>query len=362
MKRIKKHITPILIVTGFLLVIAFTLSSNKKKLDAKAEIGSTKTLVFPVTTTSPDFQSLRGAYRSSGFFIPVNSMTLTSDISGRITATTLKDGSMIRKGQNIVSVYNEAENIERQQNTIDRQLALETLQKAKSDLSKMESMLSSNAITSREVEEQRLAVTSAEARLNTINSIKKSTAIDAPISGTVHKSYVQSGSYLSPGTVLADIVDNSSLKLQIALLDKEVIKLSIGKKIEVVPDLYPNTKITGKVVYIAAQADANRSFMVEIQIPNSVQNPLKAGMSGTAIIHNDDIQKAMMIPVKAIVGSLQDPQVYILKGEKAVLTNITTGQVQGDHVVVLAGLSQTDSIIETGQLNISDGSTVEVIK
>lgn len=362
MKRIKKHITPILIVAGLLLVIAFTLSSNKNKLDAKAEIGSTKTLVFPVTIISPEYQSLTGTYSSSGFLIPVNSMTLTSDISGRITATTLKDGSMIRKGQNIVSVYNEAENIERQQNTIDRQLALETLQKAKSDLSKMESMLLSNAITSREVEEQRLAVNSAEARLNTINSIKKSTAIDAPISGTVHKSYVQSGSYLSPGTVLADIVDNSSLKLQIALLDKEIIRLSIGKKIEVVPDIYPNTKITGKVVYIAAQADANRSFMVEIQIPNSVQNPLKAGMSGTAIIHNDDIQKAMMIPVKAIVGSLQDPQVYILKGEKAVLTKITTGQVHGDHVVVLAGLSQTDSIIETGQLNISDGSTVEVIQ
>lgn len=362
MKRIKKHITPILIVAGLLLVLAFTLSSNKNKLDAKAEIGSTKTLVFPVTIISPEYQSLTGTYSSSGFLIPVNSMTLTSDISGRITATTLKDGSMIRKGQNIVSVYNEAENIERQQNTIDRQLALETLQKAKSDLSKMESMLLSNAITSREVEEQRLAVNSAEARLNTINSIKKSTAIDAPISGTVHKSYVQSGSYLSPGTVLADIVDNSSLKLQIALLDKEIIRLSIGKKIEVVPDIYPNTKITGKVVYIAAQADANRSFMVEIQIPNSVQNPLKAGMSGTAIIHNDDIQKAMMIPVKAIVGSLQDPQVYILKGEKAVLTKITTGQVHGDHVVVLAGLSQTDSIIETGQLNISDGSTVEVIQ
>lgn len=362
MKRIKKYITPILIIAGLLLAIIFILSNNKDKLDAKAEIGSTKTLVFPVTITSPKYQSLTGTYSSSGFFIPVNSMTLTSDISGRITATTLKDGSMIRQGQNIVSVYNQVENIERQQNAIDRQLAVETLQKAKLDLSKMENMLKSNAITSREVEDQRLAVTSAEAKISTLSSIRKSTTINAPISGTVHKSYVQSGSYLSPGTLLADIVDNSSLKLQIPLLDKDVIKLSIGKKIEVVPDLYPNSKITGTVVYIAAQADANRNFMVEVQIPNSSKSPLKAGMSGTAIISNDNIQNAMMIPVRAIVGSLQDPQVYILKGEKAVLTKITTGHVQGDNVMVLTGLAQTDRIIETGQLNINDGSTVEVIK
>ncbi|MHB1104751.1 MAG: efflux RND transporter periplasmic adaptor subunit [Lutibacter sp.] len=362
MKRIKKYIIPILIVAGLLLIITLTLSRNKQKLDAKAEIGSTKTLVFPVTITSPQYQTLTGSYTSNGFFIPVNSMALTSDISGRITATALKDGAMIRKGQNIVSVYNEAESIERQQNAIDRQLALETLQKAKTDLAKMENMLKANAITSREVEEQRLTVTSAEAKLSTINSIRKSTTITAPISGTVHKSYVQTGSYLSTGTVLADIVDNSSLKLQIPLLDKDVIKLSIGKKIEVVPDLYPDYKVTGTVVYIAAQADANRNFMVEVQIPNSTKKPLKAGMSGSAIISNDHAQDVLMIPVKTIVGSLLDPQVYVLKGEKAVLKKITTGYVQGDKVVVLVGLSETDKIIETGQLNINDGSTVQVLK
>src|SRR5690554_5018056 len=150
MKRIKKYIIPIVVVTGLLLTVIFTLINNKSQLEAKAEVGSTKTLVFPVTVINPQYKQLTGSFTVSGYFIPVNSMAFTSDISGRITSTDLKDGATIRKGQTVVVVYNESENIEREQNAIDKALAEETLQKAKSDLAKMENMLQLNAITSRE--------------------------------------------------------------------------------------------------------------------------------------------------------------------------------------------------------------------
>lgn len=362
MKRIKKYLVLVLITAGVLLLILSILSRNKHKLDTKAEIGTSKTLVFPVTVINPQYKALMRTYVSTGFFVPVNQMALASDISGRIVTTALKDGARILKGQTIVSVFNETEHIERQQNAIDKQLAKETLQKAKADLSKMEIMLQANAITAREVEEQRLAVKSAESKLDNINAIKKSTTITAPFSGTINKSHVQAGSYISPGTILADIVDNSSLKLQIQMLDKDVLKLGIGKVIQVIPDLYPDHNVPGRVVYIAAQADANRNFMVEVQIPNNTKNPLKPGMSGRAIINHDHLEHALMIPVKTIIGSLQAPQVYVLRGDVAVLKKITTGNVEGENVVVLEGLSTTDRIIETGQLNINDGSRVQVIK
>lgn len=361
MQRIKKIIVPLLVIIGLVSMVAYKLSSNKEKLDAKAEIGNTKTLVFPVTITTTEYESLANSFTANGIFNPVNSMALMSDISGRITTTSIKDGANIKKGQSIVTVFNEAENIEQQQNEIEINLTKQTLQKAKADLVKMEIMLKANAITSQQVEEQKMVVEAAEAKINAINSIQRSTTIKAPISGTVHKSYVQAGSYLTPGTTLADIVDISSLKLQISLLDKEVIKLSIGKKVQVIPDLHPDYKVTGTVVYIAAKADGNRNFMVEIQIPNNTKYPLKAGMSGVAIIANDNVQEAMMIPMECIVGSLQEPQVYVLDNDVATLKPIVIGQIQGDKIVVLNGLSNKDEIIETGQLNISDGSKVQVI-
>ncbi|PSK93508.1 efflux RND transporter periplasmic adaptor subunit [Taibaiella chishuiensis] len=361
MKKIKKNFAALLTGAVLLLAVAFTLGNNKKKLDAKAATGSTKTIVFPVTIATPQYRDLGSTYTASGFFVPVNSMALTSDITGRITSTSLKDGVSITKGQVLVSVYNEAAHIEKRQNEIDRQLAAQTLQKAKTDLAKMEDMLQANAITGREVEEQRLSVESALSKLRNLNTLNRATTITAPMSGTVHKAYVQAGSYLSPGTVVADLVDNSSLKLQVLLLDKEVSALGIGKKIAVSPDLYPGYTVTGTVVYIAAQADANRNFPVEIQIPNSNTYPLKAGMSGVAQISNTHPQQALMIPVQSIVGSFQQPQVYVLQGNTAVLRKITTGVVQGENIVVLAGLTTTDQVIRTGQLNISNGSAVQVI-
>ena len=361
MQRIIKLIVPLLVIIGLVSMVAYKLSSNKEKLDAKAEIGNTKTLIFPVTITTAEHESLANSFTSNGIFKPANSMDLMSDISGRITSTKIKDGAYIKKGQTIVTVFNEAKSIEQQQNEIEISLTQQILNKAKSDLAKMEAMLMSKAITNQQVEDQKMVVQAAEAKINAINSIQRSTTIAAPISGTVHKSYVQTGSYLSPGTTLAIIVDNSSLKLQISLLDKEVIQLSIGKKVQVAPDLYPDYKVTGKVVYIAAKADANRNFMVEIQIPNSAKYPLKAGMGGVAMITNENVQEAMMIPMESIVGSLQEPQVYVLDNDVATLKAIVIGQVQGDKIVVLNGLSSKDRIIETGQLNISDGSKVQVI-
>lgn len=362
MKRINSYLIPSMLAAGLLLIITFTLSRNKQQLDAKAAIGSTKTLVFPVTITTPRYQRMDGSFTAQGYFVPVNSMALTSDISGRITVTTLKDGTQIHKGENLVSVFNESESIERQQQVVDKQLAIETLGKARADLEKMENMLKANAITAREVEEQRLAVSSAQAKLNSLNAIRRSTGITAPISGTVHRSYVQVGSYLSPGTVMADIVDNSKLKLQMYLLDKDVIKLSKGDKIVVSPDLYPDYNVTGTIVYIAAQADANRNFLVEVQIPNSSIYPLMAGMRGRAIIKNQNNHQALTIPSKAIVGSLKDPNVYVVNRGIAVLKKITTGHLQGEHVVVYDGLSSDDQVIETGQSNIGNGSKVQVQK
>jgi RND family efflux transporter MFP subunit len=150
--------------------------------------------------------------------------------------------------------------------------------------------------------------------------------------------------------------------MKASLLDRDVVRFKVGQSIRVKPDLYPTSPRYGKITYIASKADASRNYGVEIELANSANEPLKAGMTGLVSFEMSEPRQAMMLPIQCIVGGLQDPNVYVIVNNFAVKRSIQTGYIQGDFVEVLGGLTEADVVVRTGQLNIADGSKVEIIK
>ena len=68
-----------------------------------------------------------------------------------------------------------------------------------------------------------------------------------------------------------------------------------------------------------------------------------------------------MIPRDAIVSSVEDPSVYLVKDNVAKLIKITTGRSFNSNLEVVAGLTQGDKVVTNGQINLTDGSKVSVI-
>jgi hypothetical protein len=60
----------------------------------------------------------------------------------------------------------------------------------------------------------------------------------------------------------------------------------------------------------------------------------------------------------AIAGSTKNPQVYIIKNNVAMLTNVTLGQILEDQVEVVKGLSEGDLVANSGLVNLADGLKV----
>ena len=46
----------------------------------------------------------------------------------------------------------------------------------------------------------------------------------------------------------------------------------------------------------------------------------------------------------------------------AKLKKVTAGRILGDKVEILDGLSDGETVITTGQINLQDGNSVEIIK
>jgi len=191
------------------------------------------------------------------------------------------------------------------------------------------------------------------------------TRVKAPISGFINKKYIEPGSILTgmPATALFDIVNVSKLKLVVTVNENQVASLKTGDHINVTASVYPDKNFSGKITFIAAKADESLNFPVEIEITNNVNNDLKAGMYGTAnFASKQQKQNLMVVPRNAFVGSVSSNQIFVVEKGIAKLRKVTAGRILGDKVEIINGLTDGETVIVTGQINLQDGNTVEIIK
>lgn len=351
----RRIILPILVVVVILFAIVAKLGSNKKEMDSVSAISETKMTVFPVTVVNPKMETISQDFEISGDFIPDHELKFVSEVSGRVISVNVENGDYVSQGTTIASIDN-------QQIQIDLKLAKATYEKAQSDLEKYENMLKSNAVNKQQVEDQRQQVRVAESNVQTLQRQLKLSRIVSPISGIVSNVSVEKGSFLSPGAPIADIVDIKSLKMSVKLLDVQVIRVKSGQNVSIVPDLYKNVQIAGKVSAVAPQADGSRKFDTEIKFSNPAKTPLKSGMTGKVKFEFGGTKEAMTIPVKCLVGSVKNPQVYVIEDGKAKLITIQVGAVDEDVLEVASGLSTGHQVVKTGQLNLTNGSKVKIIQ
>lgn len=351
----RRIILPILIGIVVLVVVVSKLGNNKKKMDANASITEQKMTIFPVTVAEPSMETVSQDFELNGNFIPDHQLSFVSEVSGRVRALNIENGDNVTAGKTIATLDNE-------QIRIDLALAKTNLDKAKSDFEKYERMVASGAVNKQQVEEMRMNVNTADAKVKTLQHSLKLTTIVSPISGVVSNVSIEKGSYLAPGTAIADIVDIKSLKMSVKLLDNQVIRVKAGQSVNIVPDLYPNSSIAGKIASVSPQADGSKKFDTEIRFTNPAKTPLKSGMTGKVKFVFGGTKEALTIPIRCLVGSIKDPKVYVVEGGKAKLTKIEIGAIDDDKLEIASGLTQGMKVVKTGQLNISNGSKVKIIK
>jgi len=115
------------------------------------------------------------------------------------------------------------------------------------------------------------------------------------------------------------------------------------------------------VKFIAAKADANLNFPVELEIANIKDKPLHAGMYGRAVFATPGGASALTIPRAALFGSINDAQTYVVRGDSVALKKVVAGRQFSNDVEVIQGLSNGDRVVTNGQINLTDGAKVTVL-
>jgi RND family efflux transporter MFP subunit len=209
---------------------------------------------------------------------------------------------------------------------------------------------------------------SAQLQINSLQAEKKQVLeqishmqIRAPFSGKIENVAVELGSFVTYGTVLSQLIDNSSLKVNIYLSEHEAVKVKTGQSVTISSVVLSAPK-NGKITMISDKADASGKFLAEITFSNTDKEKLKAGILADVHFTMEETETGLSIPVSALLGSATDAKVYVVKDNKAELRSIKTGIVTATKVEVTEGLQAGEQVVTSGQLNLENGTNISINK
>lgn len=365
MKSVKNILIGTFLIALAAVSIGFTLLGNKEKMESNLKIAEKQLEAVSVTTVKVQNGTLDRTFSVTGTFAPKRELSLLSETSGRVTQLLVEKGDYISENQLIAKID---EQILRSQFNF----AKTNVEKAKKDVERFENLSKGGGATEQQLDEAKLALANAENQYNTIRKQLADAEIKSPISGKVEKRHIEKGSFLNVGAPLVDLIDVSTLKMLVKVDENQIFDLTIGQSVKIKTALQPNASYTGNIKVISEKADESKRYEVEITLANNQKYPLKAGMYGEAFFDLGKQEEAIIVPKDCIVGSLKNAKVYVVNGVVSgdtdnggmvELRNIIVGADNGSGFVpVLSGLTEGETVVKTGQINLQNGMKVKVIK
>ncbi|RFZ92309.1 efflux RND transporter periplasmic adaptor subunit [Mucilaginibacter conchicola] len=352
MKRKYIIITVVVVLVGLIVI---RLASNKKKLNEKNKPVQTKNVKIPVKTATVDEQVQEISIKKTGSLAPFKEVKALATAGGTLSAVHFNLGDHVVEGQVLAITDTRLQNL-------DLQKAQTNAARLKSDVQTYTDLYQGQAATREKLDQVRQNYTDA---VNQVNQAKKNlgdAAIKAPTSGIISAKNVEQGVAVSNGSEIATIVNLSKAKVQVNLTEAEVYQIEPGQKVIITTDVYPGKNFDGKVSFISPQADATHNYLVEIHIDNTQQSLLRSGTFVYADFSRKTRQQILTIPREALTESQKTTSVFIAQDGVARLRPVKTGLEQAGRIQIISGLQKGEQIITSGQINLKDGSPINVSK
>ena len=342
-----------LAVLAVVILIGARLVSNKKTIDEKNKPVTISNAAIPVTVVEVREDTVSQSLLKTGNLIPFRETSLMATSQGQVLKVNFDLGSNVSQGSTLIQIDNKLNQLALQAT----QLNIDKLQK---DVTRYNTLYAGNATTELQLNQTKFDYENAVNKAEQIRKQIQDATVKSAISGRIVKKEIEVGEFVNAGTVLATILDVSRLKVQVMVNEKDVYQLHEGQKVKVTADVLSGKMYSGQISYIAPRGNEEHSYPVEITVANSGQ--LKAGTFVNVDFSQKSKEKSLQIPRISLVESIKNPYVYVVNQNIAQQRKLTIGRELGDNIEVLGGLQPGDQVVTTGQLNLTNGKSVQVSK
>jgi|SRR5690625_3534546 len=194
--------------------------------------------------------------------------------------------------------------------------------------------------------------------LATIQTGMGSEAIYAPTDGEIAQIHVQEKSFQSNEEPLALIVELEKLQANFAVTPSTRKQFKQDEEMTVFVD---DKKYQATVMAMDSMPNETGQFPISMEIDNEERDILP-GKTAKLIISDKRVKDTIIVPTEAVITESDESFVFIVSDNTAKKVVVDLKETQSDKVAVEAELEKDDQVIVNGQVTLSDGSKVEVVK
>lgn len=314
----------------------------------------TKSLVTTQEVVRKDFRryvTIQGAVASKHL------VTVSAEVSGRLTAVTVEEGHPVKRGQLIASV--DLESIKKKREELETQLEL-----ARDIFERQERLWSQEIGSEVQYLQAKNSVARLEKSIETIDYSLTKSNIYAPITGVVDIVNLRTGELAQPGMPIVMIIDTRHIKVVADVPENYLGKINKGNKVNIhFPAL--NMSVEAPVTLIGRKIHpANRTFKIEIDLPDD-SGLLKPNLLSEVQI-NDYLEPDVIVISQELIQQEVGGRDFVFvartgdDGVQSKKVYIETGQSYEGEVVVSSGLDENDVLIVDGARGLGDAQYIKI--
>lgn len=344
-----KYVVYVLIVIGIGVLVAYRISKNStetppgKKPVAKAvEVGG----IILKPQKFDDNLSLSGTLEAN------EQVEIRSEVSGIVESINFEEGGKVAAGQLLIKVNDIELRAQLSKTKTAQTLASENERRAKL-------LLEKQAISQEEYDVASADFQSAKAETQLIEAQLSKTSIRAPFQGTIGLRSISKGTYVTPSTIIANLVNNKQLKLTFSIPEK------YASQVQQNTELYftttsSNTRYKAKIYAIEPAVDLSTRTLTVRAVADNTEGTLYPGMFVNVVLPLKSIPDALLVPTEALIPIQNGKIIYVNRGGIAKEVQVKTGARTDKSILVTEGLKPGDTILTYGVMALGDGIPVKV--
>jgi RND family efflux transporter MFP subunit len=178
---------------------------------------------------------------------------------------------------------------------------------------------------------------------------------------------VDPGAFVNQMMPIVEIINDSSVKVTIDVLEKDYHVVPKGTSVRIEFDALPGEVKMASITNTSPVVDrATGTAKAEINLDNRA-GKLRTGMFARVQVIAETHKGVVLVPrdatlseVLAGFGSVIQTQVFVVKDDRAQVRDVKLGLANATYFEVLEGLAPGDVVITTGQNIVRDGSKVRI--
>lgn len=346
-----KYIVYTLLLFGIGALIAYRITENKSEKNDSKDKGANKK---PTNVTGmvlkpqvfTDNLSLSGSLEAN------EQIEIRSEVSGIVESINFTEGSSVTKGQVLFKVNDIELRAQLAQVKTAQSLASENERRAKL-------LLQKEAISQEEYDIASADFQSAKAQTQLIQAQLGKTTVRAPFSGKIGLRYISKGTYVTPTTVIANLVNTNQLKITFSIPEKYATQMKINSTLSFTTS-ESKEKYTAKIYAIEPGVEVATRTLKMRAITENPDGKLLPGTFANVALPLEKINDALLVPTEALIPIQNGKKIFVSKNGKAQEIVVETGARTDKSILITSGLKAGDTILTSGVMSLKNESPVKV--